>query len=260
MLVGHPFIHLAYAYEFESSAVATEALSLGCTELDAFHKDLVYPPKDNSTYKTHLFADVLAHIQADNRVDNLFDTPGFVNTYILMEKHRDLMLEHWNAWIVEDPLQQLEQICDLSILLAIGSGDAEKQFDFFLIHLATVAHALRILWHEFPPRLRTSILKQYSIFVLYIYIAQLRRPFRMNDIADYDLKGRDWEWVVQTALAHEAAMDVHFFKVVCAPQAFEQTYGSKDGFYLKAAVKFVTEFNGWTGFGAGTDGVDPSNM
>lgn len=96
------------------------------------------------------------------------------------------------------------------------------------------------------------------MFVMYIYAAQLRRPFDMTSITDFELEGRDWQWVATTALAHEAALDAHFFKVVCAPQAFEGAFGKKQDFYLKAAIKFIVEFNGWTGFGAGTDGFDPS--
>jgi hypothetical protein len=180
-----------------------------------------------------------------------------MNSYVLTSKYRDILLEHWSAWEIDDPLQQLEQMCDLSTLLAIGTGNREKQYDFFLVHSMTVAHALLVLWHEFPAKMRSVILKQYAWFTLYVYIAQLRRPVNNAEISEYELNGRDWNWVEKTALAHEAALDAHFFKVVCAPRAFAQTYGEKDGFYLKAAVKFVTEFNGWVGFGAGVEGAGP---
>ncbi|KAK3052719.1 hypothetical protein LTR09_006202 [Extremus antarcticus] len=256
--LGHPFIHLAYAYEFQSAAVATEALGLACTELDSFYTDLINAPPDNSKYKTNSLGDIVSAIHRDSRFDGLLHQPGFENTFQLMYSQRDLMLEHWNAWEITDPLQQLEHICDLSVLLAIGTGDAEKQYDFFLAHLMTVAHALRVLWHEFPAERRMTILKEYAMFVMYIYAAQLRRPFDMTSITDFELEGRDWQWVATTALAHEAALDAHFFKVVCAPQAFEGAFGKKQDFYLKAAIKFIVEFNGWTGFGAGTDGFDPS--
>ena len=240
--------------------MATEALSLGCTELDQFHRILDHPPADNATFKTTSLVDVVTQIYQDSRFNGLFHQPGFYNTVLLMQNHSDLLLEHWNAWQVTDPLQQLEQICDLSVILAIGTGNVEAQFDFFLIHLMTVAHALVVLWHEMPGDVHTAVLKEYAMFVIYVYIAQLRRSLDVDSVVNYDLNGRDWKWVVETALAHDSALDSHFFKVVCAPKAFEETYGEKSGFYLKAAVKFIAEFRGWTGFGQGTDGVDPSKL
>ena len=199
-------------------------------------------------------------IGQDSRFDGLLHQPGFDNTVWLMHTHRDLMLEHWNAWEITDPLQQLEQICDLSVLLAISTGNVDDQYDFFCIHIMTVAHALLVLWHEFPEDRRVTILKEYAMFAIYIYTAQLRRPFELDSITRYDLGGRGWKWVVDTALAHDSALDSHFFKVVRAPKAFEDTYGDKSHFYLKAAVKFLDEFTGWTGFGQGTDGFDPSDQ
>ena len=257
-IVGHPFIHLAYAYEFNSSSVGTEALSLGCTELDMWHDILDHPPPDSSTYKTTSLADIVLQVRQDARLDGLFSQPGFENNYYLFDNFHDLLLEHWNAWDVVDPLQQLEQISDLSVLLAISSANRDMEHDFFLVHLMTVAHAFRVIWHEVPKGRHALILKEYAMFAISVYVAQLRRSFDMSSIESFDLDGRDWQWVVNTALSHEWALDSHFFKVVCAPKAFAETYGEKNGFYLKAAVKFLVEFTSWTGFGQGMDGFDPA--
>lgn len=64
--------------------------------------------------------------------------------------------------------------------------------------------------------------------------------------------------MVDTALRHKWMLDSHFFKVVRAPKAFAETYGEEDGFYLKAAIKFLTEFRGWEGLGEGVEGFLPS--
>ncbi|GKZ85522.1 hypothetical protein AnigIFM56816_011490 [Aspergillus niger] len=50
--LGRPFIHLAYAYEFRSKEVATQALGQGCTEYNALHTLLDQAPPDSSKYKT----------------------------------------------------------------------------------------------------------------------------------------------------------------------------------------------------------------
>jgi len=252
--VGHPFIHLAYAYEFQSKEVATQALSLGCTELFEVHGLIDYGSPDTSTYKSKSLADVMEHVRADTRFDGLLTVPGITNFGPIFQSRFQEVLEHWNAWEVVDPVQQLEQCCDLSVLLAISAGDPEKSFDFFHIHLMTVAHALRVLWQHIPAERHTAILKQYALFAILIYIAQLRPAFGMEGIESVKTDGRDWDWVVRTALAHKWVLDAHFFKVVRAPKAFAETYSEKKDFYLKAALKFLDDFRGWEGFGVGVEG------
>lgn len=268
--VGHPFIHLAYAWELQSSTVATEALSLGCTENMEGHGLLDSYPPDNSTYKTSSFADVIKRVYDDKRFDNLFEHQGITNIEALMQLRFPAVLEHWNAWDVstKDPLQQLENICDTSVLLAIATGDRERRFDFYLVHTMTVAHALRVLWELFPEDQRACILRQYALFVIMVYICQ-KKPW----VEDVDLidtidsvqlgeEGDDdddsWNAIVERALRHKWYKDSHFFKVIRAPKAFEETYGSKNDFYRKASRKFLAEFDGWEGFGLGVEGFVPN--
>lgn len=257
-LVGHPFIHLAYAYEFQSNVVATQALSLVCTELDLAHHLLDHYPPDNSTYKTTSLGDVILRVKADKRFEGLFPVQGITNIGFIFEKSYDALMEHWNAWEVVDPVQQLEQCCDLSILLAISSGNPTQSFDFYQAHIMTVAHAIRVLWNFFPEERRASILRQYALFTILIYITQFKCSFGIKEIETVQLNGRDWNWVIENALNHKWALDSHFFKVVRAPKVFAETYGEKNSFYLKAAIKFMTEFRGWEGFGVGVEGFLPN--
>ncbi|KAJ5413827.1 hypothetical protein N7509_000454 [Penicillium cosmopolitanum] len=242
--LGHPFIHLAYVWELQSPTVATEGLSLGCTEYIPLHGILDRAPPDNSSYKSSSLAEVLSRVQADKRLASLFTKPGITNINILLEKRYSVLLEHWNAWEVTDPLQQLEQCCDLSLLLGIGTGNGAGQYDFYLIHTMTVAQAIR----------------QYALFLLLIYICQMKPEFPtkiIQRIDSIDLGGHDWSWVMAQALEHRWAKDSHFFKVVRAPKAFEDAFGRKSDHYLKASVKFISEFNGWNGFGEGVAGYLP---
>lgn len=205
-------------------------------------------------------------MRADKRFDGLLTDPGIMNLGTLFEKRFPVVTEHWHAWKVEGPIQQLEHVCDVSVIVAISTGDADLSFDFFLAHVMTVAHALRVLWHYFPADRRASILRQYAIFTISLYITQFRLAFGVEKIESVELKGRDWDWVTETSLRHKWALDSHFFKVVRALKAFRETYGDKGGFYLKAAVKYITEFRGWEGFGQpvygfhpGRDGYNPDN-
>ncbi|KAL2825357.1 hypothetical protein BDW59DRAFT_172434 [Aspergillus cavernicola] len=260
--LGHPFIHLAYAWELQSPTVATEALSLGCTENMEAHGLLDNYPPDNSTYKTSSFADVIKHIYDDKRFDGLFEYQGITNIDTLMQQRFQAVLEHWNAWEVTDPLQQLEKMCDTSVLLAIATGDQEHKFDFYLVHTMTVAHALRVLWELFPENQQACILRQYALFVIMVYICQLKPEVDFDLIHAIDSvhlgEWDDWDSIVERALQHKWMKDSHFFKVIRAPKAFEETYGAKNDFYRKASLKFLAEFDGWEGFGLGVEGFLPN--
>jgi hypothetical protein len=177
-----------------------------------------------------------------------------------LESRYDVLLEHWNAWEVNGPLQQLEQCCDISLLLGLGTGSDTGKYDFYLIHLITVAQAIRVLWHFIPEERHTSVMRQYALFFLLVYICQIKPELpaeRISCINSVELQGRDWSWVQKQALDHRWAKDSHFFKVVRAPKVFEDTFGGKESFYLKASVKFLTEFDGWEGFGEGVAGFHP---
>lgn len=253
--VGHPFIHLAYAYEFRSKEVAAQALSQGCTEYNAMHTVLDQAPPDTSKYKTTSLAEVFEKVRQDPRLDDLFSEPGIANLDVLsQEQNIAVVLEHWNAWEITDLVAQFEECCDLAVVLALSNGNRRDSFDFFNAHIMTVAHALRVLWHYVPTDRRASILKQYALFGIMTYICQLRPRFSLDWIDAVEVDGRDWNWVVETALAHKWALDAHFFKVVRAPKVFQETFGRKDDFYLKAAIKYVTEFAGWEGYGQGVAG------
>lgn len=220
-----------------------------------------YPP-DNSTYKTASFSDVIKHVYDDKRFDGLFEYQGITNIEALMQQRFEAVLEHWNAWEVTNPLQQLENICDTSVLLAIAMGDRERKFDFYLAHTMTVAHALRVLWELFPEDQQACILRQYALFVIMVYICQLKPEVNFDLIRVVDSEqlgeGDDWDSIVERALQHRWFKDSHFFKVIRAPKVFEETYGKKNDFYRKASKKFLDEFDGWEGFGIGVEGFLPN--
>lgn len=239
--------------------MATEALSLGCTEYDPLHVWIDNYPEDNSTYKTTSLAEVVSRILEDSRFNGFPPKEGYLNMKMVLENRKDVVLEHWNAWEVINPVEQIQQICDLSVLLGLGSGSRPGSFDFYLVHIMTVAHALLVLWDVFPKESRVSTLRQYALFTILTYIVQMRRPFDLKQIEEVKTEGKDWNWVISSALKHKWALDAHFFKVVRAPKIFEDLFGAKNEFYLKAAIKFVTEFDGWEGFGDGVGDYHPES-
>lgn len=256
--VAHPAIHLAYAYEFAMPEVASQALSLACTEYPNFHKLLDRDQSRPSTYQTRCLAEVLSHVKQDTRFDGVVETPGTVNYDLVLRKAHDTTVEHWNAWQIGDAAKTMEHLCDVSVLVAIGSGYFDGKYDFFYAHILTAAHAFRVLLPNFHRERHYSLLRQFGLYTILLYVLQFRLEVNADRIDSFDLAERDWNWVTKSALENKWGLDDHFFKVVRGIKSFRDLYGEKDGFYLRAAVKFVSEFNGWEGFGEGVMGFLPS--
>ncbi|KAJ0326869.1 hypothetical protein COL5a_006420 [Colletotrichum fioriniae] len=251
--LGHPFIHLAYAYEFDDEKVATEALSMGCTEYDPTHEILDNPPPDTSTYKTKSIKEVLDCIRADKKFNGYADSPGFVNLFTLLGKFKSEVIEHWHAWVVEDPDTQLGDCAKMAAELFMETRNNEEgMFDFYVAHILTFAHALRILLPLWSHEQKVSVMRQYGLYTMMVYIAQLRPGLDWDE--DGLSKGGEtpaWDTIFKNSLNSKWMIDVHFPKVVRGMKVVEDTWGASGGLYQRAADVFVNKFNGWGGYGAG---------
>ncbi len=265
--------HLGYAYELDSREVAMEALGLAATNYNFMHRYLDDPKysKQPTAYQTSNQFEVLARVRADKRLDGLFSGPGLSNFNDIFSHHESILMEHWNAWKMSDPKRQFEQTQQVAVALLISAAAAaaahtptssppnqEKQsteYDFFLLHLLTTTHSLRILLPHLPAQHHIPCLRQWFLLTLAFYISQLRPAISLQKhILDYNIQGRDWEWVVDQALKGEHSLDAHFVKGVRAIKVAAETWGDEEkgleGVYLKAAVRFAAEFGGWGGFSA----------
>lgn len=252
LTVGHPLIHLGYAYEISSREVAMEALGLATICYNFFHKYL-----DNasytrpSTYSTTSPIEILRKVAEDKRFDDLFDHQGPGNLEPLFENHEAAVLEHWNAWNLSDPKKQFEdsQYAAVALLVATREPGSSKSYDFFLVHLLTTSHAVRILLPLIPAKFHVALVRQWWLLTLGVYIAQLRPKIKVEAILEYDTKGRGWDWMNKQALEGKWSLDAHFVKGLRAMKVAAETWGDAEQYYLKAACKLGDEFHGWGGFG-----------
>ena len=231
-----------------------EALGLVATCYSDLHKyldDDKYSKMPSSYSTTNPF-EVFAKINADERLDGAFDSIGSHNLSKVFDEYESILLEHWNAWKIVEPEKQFEQSQQLATALLISTAESlgGHGYDFYLVHLLTTSHAVRIMVPFLPARFHLPLVKQWWLITVAIYIAQARPVVDVGDIGKYELKGRDWEWVNDKALEGKWALDAHYVKGVRAIKEAGNTWGDKDNFYLKAAVKFADEFDGWGGFGA----------
>jgi len=258
--LGHPLIHLGYAYELNSKEVAMEALGLGATCYDPtlaalLESSLPHTSTANPlTYSTSNIFEVLARCNGDLRLDGTFKHYGGDNLSRLLSDPvlTAILLEHWSAWKITDPKAQFEQSQRLATALLIASAPSVggHGYDFFLVHLLTTSHAVRILIPFLPPKYHVTLVREWWLITLAIYIAQLRPVVKLEYVRDVDLHGRDWKWVDSQALDGKHNLDAHFVKALRAMKEAAAVWGDDDQYFLKAAVKFAGEFTGWGGFGA----------
>lgn len=252
--LGHPLIHLGYAYELNSREVAMEGLGLVATCYSDLHKYLDEDKysKVPSSYSSSNPFEVLAKVNGDSRLNGDFDSVGGDNLSKVFDKYESILLEHWNAWKIVEPEKQFEQSQQVAITLLISTAGSVggHGYDFFLVHLLTTSHAVRIMIPFLPTQFHIPLLRQWWLITVAIYIAQTRPAIKSDYIRDYNLKGRDWDWVSTKAVQGKWALDAHYVKGIRAIKEAGKVWGDKDEFYLKAAVKFADEFDGWGGFTA----------
>ncbi|PVH89253.1 hypothetical protein DL98DRAFT_614401 [Cadophora sp. DSE1049] len=249
--LGHPLIHLAYAYESGIKEVATEALSLACTEYDPIHLYFDKTPADNSTFKSTSILEILSEVHSDSYFDGMFKSPGFANIFVLLEKHQEAFLRYWNTWDTSDSLASFKDTQKAAISVLVETCEKGLQHDFFVAHILTANHALRVVLQFVPEEHKVTLVRQWWMFSLLVYISQLQRTVNTGSIDAVELKGRDWKWVREQAVEGKWSMDSHFVKVIRAIENVAETWNDEDEWCLKAAVKYVEEFDGWTGFGDG---------
>ncbi|KAF2636734.1 hypothetical protein P280DRAFT_493000 [Massarina eburnea CBS 473.64] len=266
--LAHPLIHLGYAYELNSKTVAIEALALGACFYSSLHKYIDEPSYTKpSPHKSTSLLDILNKVKNDKRFDGIYEHRSGDISKVFAEQE-DAFLEYWNAWELPDPKEQFEESQRTAVAILMGTEPPKQsEFDFFLVHLLTSSHAVRILLPLVPSMFHIGLVRQWWLFALAVYIAQTRPEIDLNRIEGYDLQDRDWKFVGNKALDSSHSLDAHFVKGTFAPQLLiyscgltrvalrsmkvaEATWKDETRFYLKAAVKLADEFEHWGGFNA----------
>ncbi|KAF2270476.1 hypothetical protein CC78DRAFT_611373 [Lojkania enalia] len=252
--LGHPLIHLGYAYELDSRTIAIEALALGTCFYSSLHKYIDEPSFTTPTADcSSSLLDILQKVREDKRFDGLYEhRSGDISK--VLEEQKAAFLEHWNAWELPNPKDQFEESQKTAVAIFVGTKPpAKSESDFFLVHVLTSSHAIRILLPLVPAKFHISLVRQWWLFALAVYIAQTRPEIKPDTINDYDLEGKNWKFVVDRALTSRHSLDAHFVKALRSMQVASETWGDSSQYYLKAAVKFADEFEHWGGFGTADD-------
>ncbi len=226
-----------------------EALGLTAISYDFLHKYIDDPSysKQTPSYESSDPIVILQKVAEDKRFDGLFHYRGPDNIETLFKDREAAVLDHWNAWQLPNPKEQFEK--SQYAAAALLTGTRARKHDFFLVHVLTTSHAVRILLPLLPSKYHLTIVKQWWLMTLAVYIAQVRPKIDLSSIEQYDLKGKDWAWVDKQAVEGKWSLDSHYVKASRAMKEAATTWGDDEQYFLKAAVKFAEEFSGWGGFG-----------
>ena len=188
-----------------------EALGMASTAYDFLHKYIDDPSYTKpSTYSTTSPIEILHKISSDTRFDGLFDGKGDGNIKHLFENHESLVLEHWNAWHIVDPQKQFKESQEAAVALLVRTVQpGTHAYDFFMCHILTTSHAVRILIPLIPKKFHISLVRQWWLLTIAVYIAQLR-PKIDDEIEEQPVK--QWNYVEDRALNSPWATDAHYVK------------------------------------------------
>jgi hypothetical protein len=212
-VVAHPLIHLGYAYELESKTVAIEALALAACFYNPLHKyidDPKYTKLHGGGGSATSLHEILDMVREDEGFDNLYTHPsGDINK--VFEQHEEALLNYWNAWSITDPTEQFEEAQQIAAAM-VAQTNQEGKFSFFFVHVLTSSHAIRILLPLVPAKFHVNLIRQWWLFTLAVYIAQMRPSLEPGGVERYNIKGRTWKHVVHSALEGPHSKDAHYVK------------------------------------------------
>ena len=203
-------------------------------------------------FKSSSPLELLQRLSKDTRLDGLFPEASPDNMDPLLQDKEAILVEYWNALEISNPTEQFaeSQLAATAVVVATHDPQAgDQQYDFFLLHLLTSSHAVRILLPLLASKHHIPLFRQWWLVTVLTYMSQLRPPIRLDSVSDVDLQGKDWSWVDKQALEGKYAAEEHYVKGLRAMKEAARTWGDKDNFQLKAAVRLAAEFDGWGGFG-----------
>jgi len=244
--LGHPLIHLGYAYEMNNKELAMEALALTAVQHCFLNKYLDEKAYTKPSPLNGSPLELLNKMCSDKRFDSLPKNPEFDDLQSILEKHEDLVLEYWNGWNLDDPQKQFELSQEAAVALLVATvRPGTHSFNFVLVHLLTTSHAVRILLPCFPKQHRINLVREWWLLVIAMFIMK-GRPAIDPDNVEKDIKQKHWGYVEEKALKSPYSTDAHYVKAIRAMKEAARTWGDVHEHYLRAAVTFVDNFHGWT--------------
>ncbi|CAK7564027.1 MAG: hypothetical protein SEPTF4163_001910 [Sporothrix epigloea] len=257
--LGHPLIHLAYAFEMDSRVLAMEALGMSAVTYNpAFAKkfglneECLLRPVPSSLQGLSLQA-LVNRVAQDQRFAAVAPGRMSAESVLLAAPSTDVeaaLLEYWHAWDLsggsdKNLLPRMREAQDVAVAMLIASvKPGTHSYNFFLCHVLTTSHAVRVLLPEIPAAMHASILRQWWLLTLAVYVS-VGRPAVDPDNVPTDRKGKGWAYVEQQAVSSRWSTDAHYIQTIRSIKEATRTWGDVRDNYLNAVIWFVDDFAGW---------------
>ncbi|KAH8694062.1 hypothetical protein BGW36DRAFT_430086 [Talaromyces proteolyticus] len=246
---GQPLTHLAYGLKMSSSVVVMEALTLAATcyhdnDISKYSDDPSYFQQEPS-YRSSSILEILAKVRTDTRFcSESLAVAQEQNLEVIFRDREAALLDHCNAWAISsDPVTDFHasQAAAAAIATGIESGVEDGSG---LLYPLIMSHAILVLLPHTPKAFHISLLRQWWLMTLAIYIAQLRPEIQSGHVAAYNVHEKDWQWVSKQAISGPHAKNAQFVKGLHALKEIDQAWKDSDEYYLKAAVLLINKFHG----------------
>lgn len=195
----------------DSKDVGMEALTLTCVQYDFFHK---YLDKESYTRPSKLKSDsplnLLIRMSEDERFDKI-KNPSLDSLEPFFGEHEDLIMEYWNAWEIDDAREQFQLSQEAAVALFQTVRSGTHSYNFFIVHLLTTSHAIRIILPFFPAEHHVPLVRAWWLLAIAVFIVKGRPRPDLNNV-DSDLEGNTWKHVEYQALNSQYAKDAHYVK------------------------------------------------
>lgn len=188
-----------------------EALGLASVQYNFFHKyldDTSYTASSPLAERSPL--ELLEKMAKDTRFPKTPPSLGDLESFFL--QHEPLVMEYWNGWKIDDPLKQFELSQEAAVALLVATvRPGTHAYSFFAVHLLTTSHAVRILLPFFPIQHHVTLVREWWLLVLAVFIA-IGRPAVDPDYVNKKPPEGHWFYVVDKAINSRWSADAHYVK------------------------------------------------
>ncbi|PHH50593.1 hypothetical protein CFIMG_006007RA [Ceratocystis fimbriata CBS 114723] len=245
--LGNPLVHLANSLQINSKELSMEAFALSSAEYDytaEYMNSKFYA--EPSSRSSGSIKDLLDQVRQDDRFDQVFSEPSPDKIPQLFQEHEALMMEYWNAWILDDLTKQFRESQEVAVALLVSSVKRKsKSHSKALAQVLAASHAIRIILQFIPKESHIKLVRSWWLMTLAAYVSNLRPEIDTNYADVGEIKGRQWSYVENMALESPWFQDASYVNSLRSMRDIAETWKDADEKILLAAVIFADEFGGW---------------
>ena len=207
-----------------------EALGLACVQqnfLTKYSADATYTRPSPLTSNSPL--ELLTKLAEDERFDKVGGAADLTELEAVFAEHEDAVLEYWNAWELDDAMDQFRLSQEASVALIMTSGKAGRRaYSLNMAHVLAASHAVRVLLPVFPAQQHVSLLRQWWLLAIAAFV-MAGRPCPDPEAIEADVAGKNWAYVERLALESKSSTDAHFLECKSALPPLPWGAGTRGG-------------------------------